>query len=472
MQPQLVTLSNGLRIILIDTKAFPTMTTILLFGAGSRYENEKNNGIAHFLEHMVFKGSKKYPDFFTVSSVLESLGATHNAFTSKDHTGFWVKSPTEHFEKVIDVLGDVILHPLLPAAEIEREKGVIVQEMNMYEDNPMRRVGEYFERLLYAKNPLGMDIIGKKETVTNFRRQTFVDYMREFYHPRNAVLVVAGGLSNLLEKSRYRVSRFEELPSKLIGSLKSSKQISSTSRKKIINPALNPFVQIIEEKFTNFEATHPEGVQARILKVLERQEKPETLIHFKKTEQTHLSIGFRAFSFNDSRKYPLSVLTTMLGGGASSRLFIEVRERRGLCYYIHTGRELYHDVGYMVTQAGVTNDLETIKKAIDTILQEHKKIISGQVKKDELWRAKEIIKGRVLLSMEDSANVASWYGTKQILEGTIENVDEVLKKVESVTGEEVVELANEIFKPEGLNLALVGPFVKNDFHGFLADYRG
>ena len=435
MQPLIFKLANGLRVILIDTKAFPTMTTILLFGAGSRYENEKNNGIAHFLEHMVFKGSKKYPDFFTVSSVLEGLGASHNAFTSKDHTGFWVKSPTEHFEKVIDVVADIILRPLLPALEIEREKGVIVQEMNMYEDTPMRRVGEYFEQLLYQRNPLGMDVVGKKETVTKFQRQTFVDYMRQFYHPKNAVLVVAGGLQNMEHVTRN----------------------------------MKHYSNIIEEKFAKFEVGHPAGGQARILKVLENQKKQEMKIHYKKTEQTHFTLGFRAFSFKDRRKYALAVLGTMLGGGASSRLFIEVRERRGLCYYIHTGREHYHDVGYMATQAGVTNNLETIKKAIDTILEEHKKIMKGRIKIEELKRAKEIIKGRVLLSMEDSANVASWYGTKQILEGTIENVDEVLKKIKSVTGDEVTELAREIFRPERLNLALIGPFKEDTMKQIITD---
>src|SRR3989338_10123001 len=196
MQPQFFKLANGLRVMLIDTKAFPTMTAIMLFGAGSRYEDRKNNGIAHFLEHMVFKGSKKYPDFFTISSDLESLGATHNAFTGKDHMGFWVKAPTEHFEKIIDVVGDILQNPLLKVEEIEREKNVIVQEMNMYEDNPMRRVGEYFEQLLYPGHALGMDIIGTKDTVTSFGRQTFTDYMRDFYRPDNAVLVIAGGLSD------------------------------------------------------------------------------------------------------------------------------------------------------------------------------------------------------------------------------------------------------------------------------------
>ena len=470
MQPLLFKLPNGLRVILIDTKAFPTMTTILLFATGSRYESESNSGIAHFLEHMVFKGSKKYPDFFTVSSVLESLGATHNAFTSKDHTGFWVKSPTVHFEKVIDVMSDIIIQPLLPAGEIEREKGVIVAEMDMYEDNPMRRVGEYFEQLLYPRSTLGMDVIGRKETVTKFQRQDFVEYMRQFYQPKNAVLVVAGGLNlrsqeNLLESelASRRTSRpvTRRLSSESEGSLRPSLAQTSTSRANFLsNLANNNYLKIIEEKFTKFEAGNPEGSQARILQVFEKQKKPETLIHYKKTEQTHLSLGFRTFSFKDRRRYALAVLGTMLGGGSSSRLFIEVRERRGLCYYIYTGREHYHDVGYIVTQAGVANNLETVKKAIDTILEEHKKIIRGQIKGDELTRAKEIIKGRMMLSLEDSANVASWYGTKQILEGSIETVDQVIGKIEKVRQEEVVELAKEIFRPERLNLALIGPYDK------------
>ncbi|MBI4226533.1 insulinase family protein, partial [Candidatus Roizmanbacteria bacterium] len=234
MLPEIFTFKNGLKIILIDTKAFPTMTVILLFGAGSRYENKQNNGIAHFLEHMVFKGSKKYPDFFTISSVLEGLGATHNAFTGKDHTGFWVKSPTEHFEKVIDVVGDIIQHPLLADAEIEREKGVIVQEMNMYEDQPMRKVGQYFEQLLYQEDPLGMDIIGTKETVTKFQRTNFIDYMQQFYRPNNAVLVLAGGLGFSDNKASAMQS------------------YSSVNNNEAMKQWSNYYLDIIKEKFTKW----------------------------------------------------------------------------------------------------------------------------------------------------------------------------------------------------------------------------
>jgi len=195
MQSKLYTLPNGLKVLFIDTKAFSSITTLLLVGAGSRYENEKNNGIAHFFEHMAFKGSKKYPNSLVISSIIEGLGGIFNAFTSKDHTGYWVKATNEHFETIIDVLSDMVLNSLLKNEEIEREKGVIIEEINMYEDTPQRKVGEVFEGLLYKGNSLGYDIAGTKDTVSEFNRKTFTDYMNSLYHPSNAVLVVAGGLN-------------------------------------------------------------------------------------------------------------------------------------------------------------------------------------------------------------------------------------------------------------------------------------
>lgn len=432
MDPQSIKLKNGLRVILIDTKAFPTMTAILLVGAGSRFENEKNNGIAHFFEHMVFKGSKKYPNFFMISSILEGMGAYHNAFTGKDHTGYWVKAPTKYFSKVIDVISDMVLNPLLKQDEIEREKGVIVEEINMYEDQPQRRVGEYFEELLYKGNPLGFNIAGKKETVVKFRRDIFSNYIDKLYFPENAVLVVAGGLGKI--------------------------------------DSIGNFTSVIEDKFAGWSGSKNNIADSeKIIKVNEKQESPKMLIINKKTEQTHFCIGYRAFSFSDSRRYTLSVLGTVLGGGSSSRLFIEVRERRGLCYYISTGRELYSDAGYMVTQAGVTNNLEKNKETVKVILGEHRKIAQGKLTPEELNRAKEIIKGRLLLSLEDSENVATLYGVKALLENRIEPVEKIISNIDKVSGSEVVDLAKQIFKPEKLNLALIGPFVEKDFKNVL-DY--
>lgn len=429
MNPTTFTLENGLQVIFIDTKTFPTLTTLLLVGAGSRYENETNNGIAHFFEHMAFKGSKKYPNSFVISSTVEGFGGVFNAFTSKDHTGYWIKATTEHFETMIDVIADMIQTPKLLTEEIEREKGVIKEEINMYEDMPQRKVGEIFENLLYPNHPLGYDIAGSKEVVTEFTRQTFLDYINSLYHPNNAVLVIAGGLNQRLNIKNQ-------------------------------NDKLNikNYLEIIENKFGNWKR----GNKSTFKKIDENQTEPQILIKYKKTEQAHFVLGYRSFSFDDDRKYALNLLATILGGGMSSRLFIQVRERRGLCYYISSGGEFYHDCGSFVTQAGVTNNLEKVKEAIKTILEEHEKIKTGNIKSKELLKAKEMIKGRLLLSMEDSMNIASFFGTKKILQNKILTPKEIIEKIEDVTAEEITKLAKDIFTKKNLNFALIGPFQERD----------
>ena len=426
MHPQTFKLKNGLRVIFVDTKTFPTLTTLLLVGAGSRYENEKNNGIAHFFEHMAFKGSKKYENSFVISSTVEGFGGVFNAFTSKDHTGYWIKATTEHFETMIDVIADMIQTPKLLTEEIEREKGVIKEEINMYEDMPQRKVGEIFENLLYPGHSLGFDIAGTKETIQSFNRLTFTDYINSLYYPNNAVLVVAGGLQGpTLQEGRT--------------------------------------LQIIEEKFGDWKS----GEKLTFEKIIESQTEPQMLIKYKKTEQAHFSLGFRTFSFNDDRKYALNLLSTILGGGMSSRLFIQVRERRGLCYYISSGGEFYHDCGSFITQAGVTNNLDKVKEAVKTVLEEHEKIKMGDIKKEELLKAKEMIKGRLMLSMEDSMNIASFFGTKKILQNKILTPQEIIEEIEAVTSEEITKLAKNIFTPANLNFALIGPFEKTNFDGVL-----
>ena len=447
MHPQTYTLKNGLQVIFVDTKTFPTLTTLLLIGAGSRYENEKNNGIAHFFEHMAFKGSKKYPNSFVISSTVEGFGGVFNAFTSKDHTGYWIKATTEHFETMIDVIADMIQTPKLLPEEIEREKGVIKEEINMYEDMPQRKVREIFENLLYPKHPLGFDIAGTKKTVQSFNRLTFTDYINSFYHPNNAVLVVAGGLSDSSGKAQQR--KFFD------GKPQTAKNLSSS-------PFIE-YIEVIQEKFSNWK----QGEKSSFVKIKETQTKPQMLIKYKKTEQAHFSLGFRAFSFNDDRKYAMNLLAAILGGGMSSRLFIQVRERRGLCYYISSGGEFYHDCGSFVTQAGVTNNLDKVKEAIKTIMDEHNKIKKINIKKEELLKVKEMIKGRLMLSMEDSMNIASFFGTKKILQNKIMTPQEIIGKIEAVTTEEIMELAKNIFTPDKLNFALIGPFEQKDFQNIL-----
>lgn len=421
MKTQLFTLKNGLTTLFIPTDQ-PSITVLLLVGAGSRYENRKNNGVAHFFEHMAFKGSKKYPNTKIISETIESTGGIFNAFTAKDHTGYWVKATVNHFTTIIDVLSDMILHPLLDPKEIEREKGVIVEEINMYEDNPQEKVGSLFEKVLYDNSPLGMEISGEKETVVNFSQKTFLDYIKDLYHPDNAVLVVAGGI---------RTSGF----------------------------SLSDYLSIIEKRFSPWK----NGKKNNFSQIDYQQKKPKIYVHQKKTEQAHFCLGYPTFGFFDKRKEALSVLATLLGGGMSSRLFLEVRERRGLCYYIFTQKQLYQEVGNLVTQAGIANKKDKIREAITVILKEQEKIKKGGVKKEELKKAKEMVKGRFLLSLEDTFKIAYFFGAKKLLEKRAILINEVIKNIDRVSANDVVGLAREIFVAKNITFTLIGRYKKEDF---------
>lgn len=414
-------LNNGLPVIFVDTEAFPSVTTMILVGAGSRFETKHNNGIAHFFEHMAFKGSKKYPTAFDISSKIEGLGGAFNAFTAKDHTGYYVKAPVSHLEEVVDVLSDMLLHSKLDQTEIDREKNVIVEEINMYEDMPARKVSDLFDELIFKGHPLAYDIAGSEKTVRSFSRQTFTDYIDQLYHPNNAVVVIAGGLN-------------------------------------IKSVGIEPYIKMVEEKFGAWDGSKKMKEQEYISK----QKAPAITVKYKKTEQAHFCLGYRAFAFSDPRRHALTVLGSILGGGMSSRLFIEVRERRGLCYYISTGRELYEDTGYIITQAGVTNNVHQVNEAIAVTMDEHKKIANGDVTSDELHKAKELLKGRLLLSLEDSYRVASLQGSRYLFEERTVEPEEIVELIDNVTSEQVTAVASDVFKEERLNIALIGPYHKED----------
>lgn len=412
MKTHLKKLPNNLNTIVVDTEAFPSVTALLLVGAGSRYEHVKNNGIAHFFEHMAFKGSKKYPSTLQLASIIEGLGGAFNAFTSQDHTGYYVKAPSEHFEQITDVIADMVQRPLLSPEEIEREKGVIVEEINMYEDMPQRKVFELFEGLLYQGNPLGFDIAGSKETVMSFDRTTFTDYIGEFYHPSNAVFVAAGGFAGINAE------------------------------------------KIIDQKFAGWK----DKKAGSYLPVVENQTVPQTLFRSKKTEQAHLCIGFRAFSYEDPRRYALQVLSAILGKGMASRLFMEVRERRGLAYHVSTYTDFYSDTGTIVTHAGIRADEKQVLESIKVILAEHSKILGGSISDEEITRVKELMKGGLILSLEDSLNVASFYGKKLLMQKEIISPEELINKIQAVTKEEVIAVAKDVFVNGGLNMSLIAPF--------------
>lgn len=413
-------LSNGLPIIQVDTKSFSSVTIMLLVGAGSRYENSKNNGVSHFFEHMAFKGSAKYKTAFEISSKIDSIGGIFNAFTSKDHTGYYIKAPVVHSKLMINILSDMLLNPNLNLKEIEKEKKVIIEEINMYEDMPARKVSDVYDDLVYENHPLSFGIAGTKETVTNISRNTITEYLKNFYHPKNAVLVMAGG--GIIPREGLSLTR----------------------------------------DYPDFRGWGGSGTGTEFEKYKANQTSAAIRVLYKKTEQAHFALGYRMFSQFDDRRYALSILGAILGGGMSSRLFSEVREKRGLCYYVSTGKDLYSETGTLVTQAGVTNNKKKLNEAIKVILHEHEQIASGNLTDEEISRAKEMLKGRLILSLEDSQNTANLQGVKYLFEKNTIVPSNLIKKIDDVTKKDIEAIAREFFHKKGLNIAVVGPYREED----------
>ncbi len=418
---QKFTLTNGLTIIVVPMPGLASVTAMLMVGAGSRYESKKINGLSHFLEHMAFKGSKKRPSAQEISGTIDAIGGEFNAFTGKDHTGFYIKARSKHLELLLDVISDMILNPLLKEEEIEREKGVIIEEINMYHDTPMRHIGDVFERLLFGDVPLGWDTAGEPEIIRAIKRENFVAYLDGLYRPNNAVLVIAGGLD------KFRVP----------------------------NTTLN---DLIQKYFSDWK----KGPTWQFDKVSDKQTAPQVKIEFKDTQQAHISLGVRGYSIHYPQKYAYQVLNNVLGGGMSSRLFVQVRERRGLAYYIHSSADHYHETGVFTTQSGV--DTKRIDQAISVIKDEYFGLAKGKfpISPEELSKAKEYLIGRMTLEMEDSRAVAGYYGLQEILKREIITPADYFAKINKVTMEQVVTVAKDIFRVEKLNLAIIGPFKEKE----------
>lgn len=403
------TLKNGLRIVLAPMVDTETATVIVMTGVGSRYETEKENGLAHFLEHMFFKGTAKRPNTIDISRELDAIGAEYNAYTSKDHTAYYAKVEAHHWETALDVVSDLFLNATLQPEEIERERGTILQEINMYEDMPARRVGEHFEKLLYKEHPLGREILGPKKNIQSFTRRDFMRYLGRGYRADNVVVGVAGK----------------------------------------INP--KTVKQAIEKHFAGIRA----GKRPSFKKIKEAQQKPALSIHHKKSDQTHLIVGVRTYDMFHKDRFALALLATILGGGMSSRLFMEVRERRGLAYSVHTSVENYHDAGYLATQCGVEH--EHLEKTIDVILAEYKKIAMEPVAPEELTKAKEYIKGHFALGMEGSDDVIGYLVTQETIRHQIILPKEYNKMIDRVTIADILRVAQDIFVNKKLNMAIIGP---------------
>ena len=414
-------LASGLQVIRVPMSGVGSVTVLALCNTGSRYETPIEEGIAHFFEHIVFKGTKNYPDAQILAGAIDAIGADFNAFTSKEYTGYYVKSASKHIKKSLDVVSDMLLCPLIKEEDIKREKNVIIEEINMYQDTPMRLVGTIFERMVFAGSGLSHDVLGSKETVSAIKRSHFLKFLKKWYSPGNMVLVIAGD-------------------SKLIESEKT--------------------LDLVKEYFGK---QYDERIEGRIdtsALVSKEARISETKLHieYKKTEQAHLVLGWPGLNRDDERRYALTLLDIVLGGNMSSRLFTEVREKRGLCYYVRSDTDYYHNTGIFGASAGV--DPTRIEEAIEVIIDEFTSVANGTrpITLDELKTAKDYINGTMVLGLEDSRSVAQFFGLKQVLSDKISAPAEVLEKIGKVTLQEVNDLAKELIVKGQVRLAVIGPY--------------
>jgi len=402
-------LHNGLRVITVPMKDNPTVTVLVLVATGSKYETKELNGISHFLEHMCFKGTVKRPKAINISKELDALGSEYNAFTAQEYTGYYAKSDAKNFAQIFDVVSDIYLNSSFPDPEIEREKGVIIEEINMYEDMPNRHVQDLAMKLLYKDQPAGWNIAGTKNNILNMKRDDFVKYKKDHYLPEATVMVVAGKIS---EKEVFKEVK------KIFGSVK-------------------------------------RGDKADKVKVKEKQTKPQALVQFKKTDQTHFVLAVRSYDLFSKKNYALAVLSSILGGGMSSRLFQKLREEMGVGYYVRAYNDSFTDHGFFQVSAGVDN--KRIEEVLRAVLAECRKLKTELVSQEELDKVKEYLIGNMKLSLEGSDDIANFYGAQELLKHKLDTLEEKAKEIRKVTKEEVQNLAKDIFKNDGLNLALIGP---------------
>ncbi len=413
-------LQTGLSLVTVPMET-DSVAAVLMVRAGSRNEEKKINGMSHFLEHMVFKATKKWPNPKAMNQVIDSVGGIYNAYTSQENTGFWVKLAKEHLGLGLEFLYQAVWQPLLPALELEKERGVILEEIKMREDNPMVCVNDNFVSQIYSSTPLGQRVIGPAENIKRLKRDEFYSYMKQWYQPKNMVLAIAGGMDGEVEKLVEKV-----------------------------------FKKMGESKISYTD-------QPKKLSFL--QEKPRVEVVNKAIQQAHFCLGVRSLERTHKDRYALGVLNTVLGGSTSSRLWDEIREKRGLVYYVRSSAYGFFETGYLMTQAGC--DVNKVDEAIKVTLGEYLKLREKPVLTKELKLAKEYLKGRLALGLEDSQAVAGEFGENLLSEGRVITVKEMRKGVEKVKLEDVQRVAKQIFDMKSLNLTVVGPFKEKDKFGKL-----
>jgi predicted Zn-dependent peptidase len=407
-------LANGLRVVTAPMPEARSVTCMIMVAAGSRYETRESSGIAHFSEHMFFKGTERRPTARDIAAGVDAIGGEFNAFTGKEYTGYYVRCAAESRALALDVLVDMIRHSKFDSGEIEREKGVIVEEMNMYFDSPRDYVDSIYESLLFGDQPLGWDVIGTKETVKAATRDTFLDYLGRWYVPSRMVVGLGGRLDGDIAAE----------VEKLLGDMA------------------------------------PVGSGDPVEADVPSPTKPKVRVQHKTSDQAHLILGTLSRPTQHPDRYVLQVLAAILGGGMSSRLFTEVRERRGLAYYIFCHNSTYAETGTLCAQAGV--DLSRVDEAVETIVAELHRIVIEPVPAAELVKAKEYLKGRLVLQLESPQGLISFGLRREVIEGGVVDPAEVLAGIDAVDREDIERVAHEIIGERALHLALIGPFEDGD----------
>lgn len=413
-------LDNGLSVVNAPVAGTQAVTFLVMVPVGSRYEHKKISGISHFVEHLMFKGTEKNPTTLDISRKLDAVGAQFNAFTSKDYTGYYIKVDGKKSGLALDILSDMLFNSTLKPEDIEREKGVIIEEIKMYDDNPLMAVDDLFERIIFGDSPLGWNIAGTKKGIEEMTREELWDYYKAAYTVKNMVLVASGNVS-------------KDTP-KLIKKYFSTKKSVAT--------------KITKNKF-----------EKHIWKRKAVPLKDRVIVEKRDIDQAQVILGFPALKNDDPRRYVSAIMLNILGGSMSSRLFTEVREKRGLAYMVRSSAVTFRDVGAITIHTGL--DPKRLKDAFNVIFAECKKMTNELVSNKELINAKNNLAGHLALSMEDSSSQANWYAGKFWFGKKVLSPKEEISNMRKVTVEDVQKLAKDIFKMKEMRIAVIGPLDKS-----------
>lgn len=409
-------LDNKATIILVPQQDTKALTTLVMYPVGSRYESEKLRGVSHYIEHLMFKGTEKRKNTLALTREIDRLGAEYNAFTSKEYTGYYIKSDAQYAKVSFDILSDMLYNSVFDPVEMEKEKTVICEEIKMYNDNPLMNIDNLFEEVMF-EGPLGWDIAGTCEHVLNYKREDVIKYRDRYYQPGNMTIVVAGAVDD----------RVRQLLSDYFG---------------------------VGEKHAKLSRAYKPGVFASAKK------KDRIAVQHKETEQAQMMLGFPSYPYGDPRNAAVSVMNTIFGGSMSSRLFIRIRERMGLAYLVRSGADVYRDAGYAYIRAGL--DTANINKAIAAIEKEIEKLKTKGVTKRELKDAKTHIRGGLTLAMEDSSYLANYFAKQALFYDEIQTPEERLAAIEAVTEQDILRAANDIYKKNKMRVAVIGNVQASD----------